>query len=322
VRARADQIGLRSPEEPARQAVGVAGAGDAAVAWVAARQHGVISSAQLESCGLSHDAIRHRCRNGRLHRLRRGLYLVGHRAEPSGARQMAAVLLCGPNAVLSHPSAAAWWGMAEERRGDPVHVTVAGRNAGSKPGVRVHRVTDLTRGDVRTRHGLPLTSPSRTLLDLASEGDGRALERALDEALALRLVRERDLVHAVERRRGRPGTARLRELLDDAPGTTRTRAESEERFLALVRRAELPAPELNVMVGSYEIDALWREQGLAVEIDSRRHHGGGQAFERDRIRDANLDDAGLRIRRFTWRRIVQQPEAVAATLARALASQR
>jgi len=111
-------------------------------------------------------------------------------------------------------------------------------------------------------------------------------------------------------------------LLDDTPGATRTRAESEERFLALVRRAELPTPELNVKVGRYEVDALWREQGLVVEIDSRRHHGGGQAYERDRVRDADLDDAGLRIRRFTWRRITRHPEAVAAALARALATQR
>lgn len=235
---------------------------------------------------------------------------------------MAAVLLCGSNAVLSHGSAAAWWGMADDRSGDPVHVTVAGRHAGGKPGVRVHRVTAIPRGDVRTRHGLSLTSPTRTLLDLASEGDGRTLERVLNEALALRLVRERDLARAVERQRGRPGTARLRALLDDSPGTTRTRAESEERFLALVRRAELPMPELNVKLGPYEIDALWRDQGLAVEIDGRRHHGGGRAFEQDRIRDADLDDAGLRIRRFTWRRITRHPEAVAATLARALAAPR
>lgn len=235
---------------------------------------------------------------------------------------MAAVLEYVANTVLSHDSAAAWWGMAEERRGDPVHVTIADRNAGSKPSVQVHRTADLTRDDIRTKHGIPLTSPTRTLLDLAATSNGRTLERVLDEALALRLIRERDLRQALASRPGRPGTARLRDLLDDAPGTTRTRAESEERFLALVRRAELPAPELNVRVGCYEIDALWREQGLAVEIDSRRHHGGGQAFERDRIRDADLDDAGLRIRRFTWRRIVRQPEAVAATLARALASQR
>lgn len=171
MRARAEQIGLRSPEESAIQAAGVAGLGDPAVAWLATRQHGVVSCAQLEVCGLSHDAIRHRNRSGRLHRLRRGLYLVGHRAELPGTRQMAASLLCGPNTVLSHDSAAAWWGIATERSGDPVHVTVAGRNAGSKPGVRVHRVADLTPSDVRARHGIPVTSPTRTLLDVAIESD-------------------------------------------------------------------------------------------------------------------------------------------------------
>jgi very-short-patch-repair endonuclease len=212
--------------------------------------------------------------------------------------------------------------MAEERREGPVDVAVADRNAGPKPGVRVHRVRDLTRHDVRTRHGLPLTSPIRTLLDLATEREGRALERILDEAIALRLVREPDLARALESRPGRAGTARLRDLLDDSPGTTRTRAESEERFLALVRRAELPTPELNARVSRYEIDALWRDEGVAVEIDSRRHHAGSQAFERDRIRDADLDDAGLRVRRFTWRRIDREPEAVVATLARALAAGR
>lgn len=233
------------------------------------------------------------------------------------------MLLCGAHASLSNESAAAWWGMAEDRRGAPVHVTVAGRHAGSKPGVQVHRAADMRPQDLRTRHRLPVTSPARTLLDLAAALDGRALERILDEALALALVRERELVRALEHRPGRRGTARLRALLSDAPGTTRTRAESEERFLALVRRAELPAPELNVRVGAYEVDALWREQGLAVEIDGRRFHGGGGgAFEGDRIRDADLDDAGLRVRRFTWQRITRHPEAVAATLSRALATPR
>ncbi|MGI8660212.1 MAG: DUF559 domain-containing protein [Thermoleophilaceae bacterium] len=203
-----------------------------------------------------------------------------------------------------------------------MHVTVANRNAGPKPGVHTHRVTDLSRGDARTRHGIPVTSPTRTLLDLAATSNGRALERVLDEAIALRLLREHDLVRALERQPGRPGTARLRALLDGAPGTTRTRAESEERFLALVRRAELPPPELNVKVGPYEVDALWREQGLAVEIDGHRFHSGHRAFESDRVRDADLDDAGLRIRRLTWRRITRHPEAVAATLARALATRR
>jgi very-short-patch-repair endonuclease len=299
----------------------VAGAGDPAVAWLAARQYGVVSSAQLQACGLSRSAIRHRHRNGRLHGLRRGIYLVGHRAAPPGARQAAAVLLCGPNATLSHRSAAAWWGMSDSER-DHVDVTVIHRNAGPKPGVRVHRVTDLHPQETRTRYGLPVTSPARTVLDLAAVLDGRSLERALDEAIASRLLRERDLVRALERRPGRPGTARLRALLDDTRGTTRTRAESEERFLALVRRAELPTPELNVRVGRYEVDALWREEGLAVEIDGHRFHGGHGASESDRMRDADLDDAGLRIRRLTWRRITRHPEAVAATLARALATRR
>ncbi len=222
----------------------------------------------------------------------------------------------GRGAVASHETAAALWGFRRGAAG-PVEVTVPGRHRASRPGIRVHRTAALASGKVHRRQGIPLTAPARTLLDLARVLDDHALERAVDEAIVRRLVRERGLRAAVAGAHRRAGAARLRRLLDGAP--TITRSHAEQRFRELMRDAELPSPILNAQVGGYEVDAYWPDRRLAVEIDGFRFHGTRGAFERDRRRDAALQTTGIRVLRVTWRRLDGAPAAVVATVAQALA---
>jgi len=204
--------------------------------------------------------------------------------------------------------------MSEDDR-KAVHVSGL-RNEGPKPGIRFHRTRFLGGGDRRVKDGLPLTAPARTLVDLASHMAERELERALDEALIRRLLSERTLRRALERSPGRAGAGRVSTLIGDGLAHGATRSEAERLFRRLLRAAELPAPEFNVRVGPYLLDALWRENRLAAELDSYRFHGGRVPFETDRVRDADL--TGFKVLRFTWRRLTRHSEAVAATVAREL----
>jgi very-short-patch-repair endonuclease len=287
------------------------------IATLAERQYGVVSTRQLLAAGIGTGAIATRVRRMGLHRLHRGVYAVGHTALLPRAREMAAVLACGDDAVISHRSAAVMWRLVAEADG-PVDVTVA-RSSRSRPGLRIHRSRTLERKDVRLLEGIPVTAPTRTLLDLAETSPERELERAIEEALVQRLTTEPALVAAVGEAKGRHGAATLKRLLNRAAGPTLTRSEAEERVLALVRQAELDHPELNVRVHGHVVDFLWRRQRLILEIDGFRFHSSRSAFERDRRRDAELGAAGYRVMRVTWRQIVDEPFAVIARLAQALA---
>jgi very-short-patch-repair endonuclease len=287
------------------------------MAELAARQRGVVTRTQLRALGLSADAIDNRLKSKRLHPLYRGVYVVGYAGPVEGARELGAVLACGSDAVVSHRSAAVLWRLHPTQPPD-VEVTVGGRSCDSKRGIRVHRVTALDHRDVRRLNGIPITAPARTLLDLAAIVASRELEQALAEAHARRLVHRRDLTSLLARVSRRPGVAALRSLLDSDNAPALTRSEAEERFLALIRRAEVPTPEVNVRIGGHEVDFLWRQQGLVVEVDGFRFHSSRAAFERDRLRDAQLGAAGLRVLRVTWRQIVDRPEALVARVATAL----
>lgn len=259
---------------------------------LAARQHGVISAVQLIATGLSRDAIRRRAEAGRLHRIHRGVYAVGHTRLSNEGRWMAAVLACGEGAVLSHRSAAAHWGLLRARKG-PVDVTVptaAGRSR--RPGIRLHRSTSLTRQAVTIRQGIPTTTPARTIADLRRVLERRELEKAIAQAEILSLPLDRH-----------PG-------LPYEP----TRSELERRFLRLCKRHRLPKPEVNTRLGPYEPDFLWRDRNLIVETDGWETHGTRSAFEADRARDVCLGAMGYRVLRFTYRQVWED----AATVARAL----
>jgi very-short-patch-repair endonuclease len=291
-----------------------------AIARLASRQHGVLTRAQLRDAGLADGAIEYRLRVGRLHALHRGVYLVGHSDAPPHAHEMAAILACGPSAVLSHGSAARLWRLLPLTQLSSLHVTVVKKDPGPKPGIVVHRVARLDPREARTCNRVPVTTPSRTLLDLAATVSPPELERAAAEAQVRRLVRGRDLLALLVRNPRHRGAATLRALIESEADPAMTRSEAERRFLSLIRAAELPAPEVNVRVGRHEVDFLWRESGLVVEVDGFRFHSSTAAFERDRARDAELLALGFHVMRVTWRQIVTRPEAMLVRLAQAIAA--
>jgi very-short-patch-repair endonuclease len=279
---------------------------DRAVAELARRQHGIVTTRQLAAAGIGASGIKVRVRDGRLVRLHRAVYQVGPVLARYG-REMAALLACGNEAVLSHHSAAAIWGFRPPHQED-VHVTTERARTTSRPGIQVHRSASL---QAAVREGLYLTTPARTLLDLASRLPLQELERAVEQAIVLRLTTN-DLIEA-QCEPGRRGAAKLRRALLIEPGLTRS--EGERRLRRLVRAAGLPRPVSNTRVAGWEVDLLWREQRLVVEVDGFAFHGSRHAFERDRRRDADLVAAGYRVVRFTWRQIKHEPEAVIARLA-------
>ena len=262
---------------------------DAAAARIAANQHGVLSSPQLNACGVDASGIKRRLASGRLHRLHRGVYAVGHPNIGNEGRWMAAVLAFGHGAVLSHRSAAALW-----RIGAPpqlVEVTVpsdAGRAA--RPGIRLHRSRTLSPADVTRRAGIPVTKPARTLADLRRILPREQFARALREAEYLKLP------------------------IGGVLNPDRTRTDLEGLFLALARRHRLPQPEVNVRVDRYYVDFLWRKECLIVEVDGWGSHRTRSAFETDRERDARLSVLGFTVLRFTWRQVEDHPRAVARTV--------
>lgn len=293
---------------------------DAALAALADRQHGVVSQGQLRDLGLSRMAIDRRRRRKLLRPLHRGVYAVGHLAVGDAARRLAAVLACGPGAVLSHGSAAGAWAMLRGAGMNPVHVTVPARNCGQKAGIRVHRVNVLDVGEVTQRHGIPITSPARTILDLATSGAAeRTLERAIDEACIQRLLTLETIETALAAHPGRRGAARLRALLELPGASAVTRSQAEETLLELIRRAGLPRPIAGAQLGAFTVDFYWPSHRVAVEVDGYRFHSTRGAFERDHEKDLELRSRGIALLRFTWRRLSQRPEATLVQIVTALA---
>ncbi len=290
---------------------------DALIASIATRQYGVVSRAQLLGAGITDGAITTRVRRFGLHPLHRGVYAVGHTALVPLAREMAAVLACGEGAVVSHRSAASSLWHLIAVIDDLIDITIPRSNR-RRPGLRVHRSRALHPEDTQVLRGIPVTSVARTLVDLAEVVSDRELEAALDEATTRRLTTTASVSAAVERLHGRRGTSRLKRLLERGAEPAFTRSEAEERLLALIRAATLAPPEVNARVGRHTVDFVWREQRLIVETDGYRFHSTRTAFERDRVRDAELTTAGFRVIRITWRQLADEPLAIVARLARAL----
>lgn len=228
---------------------------------LAERQFGVVSRAQLGTCGVTNGGVTRWIEDGRLHRVHRGVYAVGHRALSSEGQLAAALLRAGPGAALSHITAGWWWGILAER-GDVVDVSAPGRGA-SFPGVRVHH----PRGLLRAWHrGLPVTPVPAALLDMSSQLSYRELRRALAEAL-YRDLTDLASVRLALGRGHRGSTALARAIASHEPRLARTRSVLEERFLELCEEAALPIPAVNVKIGPITVDALWAEQRVVVELD-------------------------------------------------------
>lgn len=298
----------------------MAGWPERAIGYVAGRQLGLLTRAQLTELGLSRNAIEYATARGRLHPIHRAVYsLVPIRALPPLAAELAAVLACGEGALLSHHSAAAVWRIRPSFDGD-VHVTAIGSDAGrDRPGIRAHRVGRLDPRDIRRYHGLPLTSPARALLEIAAELPDRALERALDEALIKRLVSHAAIAAVITAYPRSRGVGRLRVLADPGRPTTQTRSDGEEALLAAFRRANIPAPEVNARVGNYTADFVWRKQKVIVELDGYDYHRGRAAFERDHARDVEHLRLGFLVIRVTARQLARELEALLVQIATALA---
>lgn len=290
---------------------------DTRIARVAERQHGVVTLGQLRSVGISSDVIKGRLRRGRIYRLHRGVYALGHATLSREGRWMAAVLASGvgdhtPNAgqtdayasqaqalpilrlwgaALSHRSAASLWGMLPPQPG-PIHVTVPG-TAGRKrqKGIRLHRSRTLEAELVTSRAGIPVTTPARTIADLRRTASSAQVRRAIRQANVLGLPVEEE---------GTPD---------------RTRSELETRFLRLCRLSKLPGPEVNVPVGPFLVDFLWRDRRLIVETDGYRYHSGREAFEADRDRDLKLKSLGYEVIRLSYRQVVDEAQTVVGVLA-------
>jgi very-short-patch-repair endonuclease len=257
---------------------------DVLIAEIAARQWGAITLTQLLAAGLSHTQVRTRLAAGRLHRIHRGVYAVGHRKLSHRGRWMAATLACGPTAVLSHRAAAELWELVQPTTG-VIDITVPNGSGRRRKGLKIHR-SHLPNSEITTQHGIAVTTPARTLLDLRRVVVPHLYRRALRQA----------------------------EYMDlDLTGlhTDGTRSEPEAEFLRLCRRHRLPPPAPNRRIGPYTVDFLWSTERLVVEVDAWSSHRGRQAFYDDHQRDLYLRAHGFALLRFTDVQIREEPAAVA-----------
>jgi Transcriptional regulator, AbiEi antitoxin len=282
---------------------------DAAVARVAARQHGNITYEQLLSCGLTRTAIDRRVRNGRLHRVHIGVYAVGRPPNLPLERASAAVLACGRGAALSHTGALALWGFTKRWPASFDVVVMAGDRRPA--GVATHRYTNLLRRDLRVQLGIRATSPARTLLDCAPRLEPGNRARTVNDALHGPFVSQSQLGDVRHRFPTHPGAKLLDRFLD---GHNPTRSPFEDDFLAFCARHNLPCPQVNVRVAGHTVDALFEPHHLIVELDSWEFHKERETFETDRDRDADTLHAGYRTLRITWDRLHHRAEAEARRL--------
>jgi hypothetical protein len=293
---------------------------DASMAALASDQHAVFELGQLRDLGLTASMVYKRVTSGRLHRVYHRVYsLVPRVLLTREGHSMAAVLACGPGAVLSHRSAAALLGLRPTNRAR-IDVTVPARSAREHPSTEVHRSTTLRPGDTTRVNNIPCTTVARTQLDLAEVINRRGVERAFDQAEILEAFDLRALQDQLECNAHRPAARVVRAVLKEHySGSTPTWSKFEERFLAFARGAGLPRPEVNYWIVLHDggppirADFAWPAQRVIVETDGRRTHRTRQAFERDRRNDLRLTVAQWRPMRVTWRRLDEEPALVEGT---------
>lgn len=295
---------------------------DAEIRALAERQYGTVARWQLISIGLTGRQVGHRIENGRLVPIRRGVYGVGHRPEGRNAKLMSAVLLCGQGAALSHRSAAAHWGLITWNGEVEVLSPYSGKRRETEPDRNlldppvVRRTKSLHEREVVTLKGIPVTTVTRTLIDLASVVDEQKLAEALNEATRRSLLNHNELRVEVACARGRKGVSTLRRLLERwHPETVLTRSELEVRFLGFLEQYRFPRPAVNSRVEGFEVDFYWEQFELIVELDGREFHDTDRGFEVDRERTAALELSGRRVLRLTWSMVVHDPHGTYLKLA-------
>lgn len=268
--------------------------------------------------GLTPGAIKHRIIRGDLVRVFHGVYAVGRAGLGRRGRWLAAVLTCGDGAVLSHVSAARHWGLltADQARLD---VSVPSpRKVSARPGLRIHH-TRLHSHDTTIREAIPVTTPMRTLLDIASAAP-RHLDDAFDCSLEHRLYDHTKLTALLDRSTGRSGLRALRDRASEAPDEAPIlRSHLERQFRRLCRAHSIPPPATNVLVEGIEVDAYWPQARLVVELDGFAYHRDRETFERDRARDRRLLLAGHRVMRLTADDLTHRAARVAKEVLAALA---
>jgi very-short-patch-repair endonuclease len=287
-----------------------------ALAKIATRQHGVVSSRQLGELGYDRDLVLAEAKRGRLRRLHRRVYAVGHEALTWEGWCVAAVA-ANAHCVASHWSAGWIWGLTRSQPSGKFHVTATTRRHRRKE-FHVH-FAELTDEDTSSVQGIPVTSVARTSLDLAAldpSGTPARLKRLEDGEHRLDL---RQFEALLARSRGHKGWAALAEAVSlYRPDPTVTRSGLERRFRSLIRRSGLPRPSMNFVVAGYELDCYWPEHLLAVELDTYGTHGSRLSFEEDRKRQRVLGLLGITLERVTDRQLDSEADellrAVAARL--------
>jgi very-short-patch-repair endonuclease len=278
-------------------------------AWaLAARQHGVLTRRQLLELGFSHDAVRHRVAVGRLHLVARGIYAVGWPELSRERRWMIAVLACGEGAALSHHSAAALHEIGKERPGQ-IDVSVRRRCEHRRGGIRSRSRPSLPGEDIVVVRDIPVTGPTRTLLDLATELGDAALERTINEADKADLIDPDALRAALDGRAGQRGIRRLRSLLERHTFRL-SDSDLEVLFRRLAVSSGLAQPRTKAWVNGFEVDFFWPDLGLVVETDGLRYHRTASSQARDRLRDQAHVAAGLTTLHFTHRQVKYEPSHV------------
>jgi very-short-patch-repair endonuclease len=289
------------------------------LAAIATRQDGLVARPQLIALGFTRREIERRIKSGSLIVLFRGVYAVGHRALSDRAWMRAALMTTGADALLAGSTAARAYALVQALA-RPLHVLVPGRVPRSRPGLRVHTVRALDPRDRRIHDDLPLTSPARTLLDLAATEPPGVLAGAVREARVRWNVDQSDLDAAIDRAGSRhPGIRRLRAAIDDCEAAP-TRSQLERAMLRLIDEAGLPRPVVNRIDGREIVDFTWPDQRVVVEVDGWHAHGDRRAFEDDRARDAARQARGDLVVRFTWRQVTGERVRVATRLAQTLAA--
>jgi len=285
----------------------------------AEKQHGVFATWQLLEQGLNERTVTSRRAGGLLVPLHQGVYALAHTRLTREGRSMAAVLACGPGAILSHFDAGRLWGMCGSRGPIEVLRQSGGFHPKGHRGVKLHQTRRLEPYEVTVERGIPVTVMERVLLDAAGRTDAKRLERMFVQAYKRDDFSWPRLARVTSRRRGCKGIGKLRRIaLEVDPEALETRSPSEIDFLALWREVDDLTPSVNVLVDGHLVDFLWSEQKVIVETDSWSYHGDPLAFEKDYQRDVELTAAGYDVHRTTAKMLERDPDPFLQNVRRAL----
>ena len=286
---------------------------DSLITTLAWRQFGLVAVWQAIPLGVTHDQLRARVADGRLHRVHRGVYSILPPPLSVPARWLAAALAYGPTAVVSHLTSAFLWDLVRPR-GSVVHVTVPEAKRRRRNSIAVHGMA-IEPFERTFKQAIPVTSVARTLLDLAGSVPVHTLQRAYERAERLRLLDLRQVAAVLDAHPRRRGARRLRRLARyDPSAAAQAASELELRFLDLIRRAGLPMPQVNVLVEGFLVDCYWPRAGLVVELDGYEFHSGRREFQRDREKVTALQLAGLTVLPFTHHDVTRRPRSVVASV--------